>query len=538
MSAWGRSCAIGLLAVGLLCQSALAQTPNNPFRLRNLEPDIPEPEPAQVDPFEDDPVEAEPIEPEIAEPERRTSESTRPLADQLQPQPDPTPRRNRTPAAFASQQNNQPVPQSFEGRLARAPKMLGDFFGRSGTYTTTQVYFGDAVHHLLGTATGMNELRLIEDSDGVYIYGSTSFLPTMSPPLSTPVEGLTLDGGMLEDQHRSFIAFNTFEDVNVYVDPNDFTPDLIEADVFEVYEITEIMLPNPSAGDIIGRVRLQDNNSPIPQDRCFFDYNYFHNVPFTPGGVDVNRFAPGLERTFWDRLASFEIRVPMGLTLSSNLTSDLPAQVNHSELGNIALATKFLLLSSQEFAFTAGCGVSLPTADDLDVGLADGTDLISVQNDSVHLLPYLAFLYMPEYSNCFFQSFLTFDLDTNGTPVYANINDTGLQHIGRWNDQNLLTLSLSGGAWIYENNYRNSPLSRVALTGELHYTETLNDADSVGRDGFVVGDPTNNLSLVNATFGTHITSYDTTFTFGYTTPLTSSDRVFDGEFRFMLNRPY
>ena len=299
-----------------------------------------------------------------------------------------------------------------------------------------------------------------------------------------------------------------------------------------------MIIPTPCSGDIIGRVRLQDNNSPIPQNRFFFDYNYFHNVPYTSSGVDVNRFTPALERTFWDDMASFEIRVPMGITLSSSLTSDLPPDVSHSEFGNIALATKFLLLATNECAVAAGCGVALPTADDFDVGMSDGTDLLSIQNDSVHVLPYLAFLYMPEFRSCFFQSFLTLDFDTNGSPVYGNVSGSGLEHIGRWNDQHLASLSVSAGTWVYENDYRNSALSRVALTSEIHYTETLNDADSVVAEGYIVGDPTYNLSLINATFGTHIVSYDTTFTFGYTVPLTDSDRVFDGEFRFMLNRPF
>lgn len=603
MSAWVRACAIVMIAAGLLCQTALAQTPNNPFRQRAVEPPVPEPEP--VDPI--------PLQPEAgAQP--RTPGASRSLTEQLQPPIDTAAQGNRTPAAFASQQGgSDPVPESFNPRLARAPKMMGDFFGAGATTITIQEpsfivsysdFNGFTTFEGLGDGFdfGRAKLNIVPGDLGEFVPSSvfgetvdgvafrtldtiTDLNVAPTAPVDLEIVGQNGSGtsdidaqnqvqanadaalasnsiGDKESQQAAIQSTNgpgTFsstggtdtitvgvplastsestidETTNFFLDldylvsyaDEEFTP-----------EPVTVTVPTPNAGDIIGRVRLQDNNSPIPQNRFFFDYNFFHNVPYTSTGVDVNRFTPGVERTFWDNMASFEIRVPMGISLSSNFTTDLPPDVSHSEFGNIAIASKFLLLATEECAFTAGCGVSLPTADDLDVGMSDGTDLLSIQNDSVHLLPYLAFLYVPQYSNCFLQSFLTFDYDTNGAPVYANVNGTGLEHIGRWNDQHLATLSVSGGAWVYENAYRNSPLSRVALTGEVHYTETLNDADSVVSSGFIVGDPTYNLSLVNATFGTHIVSYDTTFTFGYTVPLTSSDRVFDGEFRFMLNRPF
>jgi len=300
----------------------------------------------------------------------------------------------------------------------------------------------------------------------------------------------------------------------------------------------DIVLPTPSAGDIVGRVRLQDNNSPLPQNRIFFDYNFFYNVPFTTEGVNVNRFSPGIEKTFWNGMASFEIRLPMAITLNSNIISDLPSDVSNYEFGNIALSTKFLLTSTENTALAVGLGVSLPTADDLDIGLADGTDLLSIQNQSPHILPYLAFLYAPNYSDFFAQAFLTFDFDTRGSPVYANVNGLGLNEIGTWQDQNLITLSFSAGSWLYENRNPCSRVNRIGWSAELHYTSTLNDADSVSAGSFTVGDPDADLSLLNGTIGGHVRLRKTTFTVGYSVPLTSSDRVFDGELRFFANRAF
>jgi hypothetical protein len=300
----------------------------------------------------------------------------------------------------------------------------------------------------------------------------------------------------------------------------------------------EMVLPNPSAGDIVGRVRLQDNNSPLPRDRIYFDYSYFHNVPMTSAGIGVNRFSPGIEKTFWDGKASVELRVPMASTLNTNIAADLPDDTSHAEFGNLMIAPKFLLTSTSETALAAGLGVALPTADNIEVGLADGTRLFSVTNDSVHLVPYVAFLYTPEHTNFFTQVFLSFDFDTSGNPVHADTNGTGLERMGTWQDQNLAALSVTAGSWLYKNDCRNSRLKSISWSAEVHYTSTLNDADTLSSPNFALGDRADSLSLVNGTIGAHARIEKTMFTVGYSTPFTSNDRVFDGELRFFINRPF
>jgi len=204
----------------------------------------------------------------------------------------------------------------------------------------------------------------------------------------------------------------------------------------------------------------------------------------------------------------------------------------------MALATKFLLTSTDECAVAAGLGVSLPTADDINLGLSSGAQLLSISNDSAHFLPYIACLYTPRSHNYFMQAFVTFDFDTKGNAVYADANGSGLEHIGVWQDQHLANLSVSAGSWLYENYSRSSCLKRIAWSAEAHYTATLNDADSVVGNNFVVGNQNADLSLLNGTLGGHVTLHRTTFTAGYAVPLTSSDRVFDGELRFFVNRAF
>lgn len=311
-----------------------------------------------------------------------------------------------------------------------------------------------------------------------------------------------------------------------------------------------ICIPNP--GDtVVGRVKLSDNNSALPQDRIFFDYNYFHNVPLHVSGVDVNRFTPGFEKTFTDPftnvLSSIQVRVPMATTLDSNVVADGPTNFDKFEMGNLNIALKTLLYEDAALTAAAGLGISLPTGDDLSVVTTNGTHLVEVKNEAVHLTPFLAALVTP--NDWFFaHAFLSFDFDLNGNAVsldQATIDFTNatithkLTPAGQWNDQTFMFVDLSAGAWLFRDDSITDSLSGLALTAELHYAKSVSDADSVQRDNFIIGDPSADLDLLNATVGSHIRlGLFTTWTLGYSVPLTSADRVFDGEFRTFINRNF
>jgi len=81
-------------------------------------------------------------------------------------------------------------------------------------------------------------------------------------------------------------------------------------------------VPNPGAGGVVGRTKIAENTSPIPQDRCLFNYSYFDNVPLYPGGVNVQRITPGIEKTCLGGMMSVEMKVPMAVTLDTTVTQD------------------------------------------------------------------------------------------------------------------------------------------------------------------------------------------------------------------------
>ncbi|MDZ4657203.1 MAG: hypothetical protein SH868_06440 [Bythopirellula sp.] len=544
-----------------------------------------------------------------------------------------------TPASLGG--TGQRTPQSFTVRLARAPNMIGDFFGQGSTEITVQTpssvqsfssFLGEVDYAPSGEIPGGSTVQIvpianlgdfaqfavtgaflpgdaqgiaftsIETVDQLNANGDTTFglvvtaaqgstisdtqaqanyqaaaNAYLNDPTSDPQNFLNAQQAAIIAQqgHGIFTAIpmqnNTiaFDDAEatfttqpntsgpsnpspgggISVDNSDISTNLAPGEtyllsskylasfgdqLFTPDPIT-LLLPSPAAGDIVGRVRIQDNNSPLPKDRVFFDYNFFHNVPFTSTGTDVNRFAPGVEKTFWDQQASVEVRVPMALTLDNAVLTDGLTDSSSSEFGNLACAVKFLLTSTETTAVAAGLGVSAPTADDLEVSMADGTQLVRVTNDSTHVLPYLAVLCTPENSNWYVQSFLTFDFDTTGSDVFANVSGMGLEEIGVWNDQHLATLSVATGSWFYQNYAPGNTIRRIGWQAEAHYTETLNDADSVASGNFRVGNPDSELSLVNGIFGLNVHVGKTIITTGYTVPLTD-DKVFDGEVRAFVNR--
>lgn len=299
----------------------------------------------------------------------------------------------------------------------------------------------------------------------------------------------------------------------------------------------QFAIPTPSPGDLVGRTTMADNNSPMPRDRIFLDFNYFHNAVFGPITLPANRFAPGFEKTFLNENASLECRVPMAVTLSSNLVTN-STDVLKYQVGDVMIAGKFLLFKNRRRAITAGVGVSIPTADDFSLSLADGTNLLLIENETVRVIPYIATLLTPNPDR-FCQVFLSLDTDVNGNSVFYNpgalVNGSGgdAEFEGVLQANNILRLDVSAGNWIFRNRQRR--ITDLAAVVEAHLSTDVSDPDVINTDNLLIG-TTSRATILNMTFGTHMYfGPRTNLTAGYGVPLTD-DRGFDGELRVFLNR--
>jgi hypothetical protein len=298
----------------------------------------------------------------------------------------------------------------------------------------------------------------------------------------------------------------------------------------------------PSAGGS-GRAKISDDNSVFPEDRVFFFYNYYDNAILIPSpsphALDVNRYTPGFEKTFWDRNASFEMRIPFAGTQASDVNL-AGGKDEDLEFGDLEMVLKVLLWRGDYFAAAGGLGFNAPTAAPVHVFFdSSSTPLFTIDNDSFHLLPYFGVLYTPS-ENLWVQTFVQFDIDTNGNEVKLPIPNGD---VGTLRDQNLLQVDVQAGVWLWRDTSARW-ITGLAPTVEYHYTTTINNAkfvtvpSSIGP--FVLGNQANRVDIQNLTLGVELLlGRSSTLNIAGIVPLnkpTSDNRQFDSEYFIQFNR--
>jgi hypothetical protein len=287
-------------------------------------------------------------------------------------------------------------------------------------------------------------------------------------------------------------------------------------------------------GGLVGRTKIAENTNPIPQDRFFYNYSYFDNVGIFPGGIQVHRHTSGVEKTFLDGMASIEVRLPVASTLDNNI--DLVGDVDTSnwEVGDLASTVKVLLLTRQTWALSGGLTVTAPTANDIDVTIG-GEDFLEIENESVHLMPFLGWLWMPT-DRLYVEGFLQYDVDVNGSPVHLDTRGRSL-HLGTIQDTTFQYVDVAGGYKIYQACSPCSRLQSAWLTAECHWNSSLNDPDEVLAGPLYIGNPgVTNIDVVDLIAGAHFQFQRASLGAGYAVPVgDSADQPFDGELRVMFN---
>ncbi|MCA8984897.1 MAG: hypothetical protein KDA76_14125 [Planctomycetaceae bacterium] len=249
-----------------------------------------------------------------------------------------------------------------------------------------------------------------------------------------------------------------------------------------------------------GRNKASQNNNILPQDRIFLDASWSDNALFDSATDsrthDVYRTIFGIEKVFKDGLYSVELRLPMINGYDSNASGviDTPATLG-TELGNIYVGLKRVLRHDENSILTAGLGVTLPTGNGTDY-LVGGTTIVNIENETAFLKPYVA--YSRQNGANFFQVWTELDLAIGGDEVYL-----GGPSIGEFQPQNLYSLDMQIGRWLYYNPDASGMVKGIAPIVELHYTTTINDTDNVA----IVQNyrnPFNRMDFWNVTMGTQM----------------------------------
>lgn len=281
----------------------------------------------------------------------------------------------------------------------------------------------------------------------------------------------------------------------------------------------------------------------LPTDRLIFVYNHFHNAVEVNSHLgesdidNVDQYTIGFEKTFGDGLWSLEMRMPF--TGDSDLAIN-GLGINSGHVGNLAVTLKRLLYSDEQFAFAVGLAATAPTGSDTHINFNNGASGITVENDSVHLLPYFGAMWTPS-ENWFINGFAQVDVAANPNSIsYFDTADGGFRLNGSITEQTLMYLDLSFGYWWYRS-MEDDGLTGLASVLEFHYTTALNDAHSSNlANTFRVGNGINRIDVVNMTLGLHSEwSHNTLVRTALVVPLgNEEDRFFDSEIQFAIIRRF
>ncbi len=288
-----------------------------------------------------------------------------------------------------------------------------------------------------------------------------------------------------------------------------------------------VLVNLPNGGGAVRRIKIAENNSPIPRDRFIFNYNFFNDV-FTGIG-DVNRYSFGFEHTLWSESNSIEVLFPMASSLDVDQIAG-GARSTDTEFGDLTLVYKHLLWQQDDFLVSGGLGMTVPTGDDAGIFATTGRQIVDLQHESTHILPFLAMLHTYE-SGWYWQAFLQFDFDVNGNPLRADTSGTSLQPVGVLQDQSLMFVDVGAGYWLTDPN---AGTPAVAATAELHWTGTLQDADTVNADGLNVTSLVNRYDVLNLSLGASVLVNDS-FTIRPAMVVPLHDDQFDYEAMVQMN---
>ncbi len=260
--------------------------------------------------------------------------------------------------------------------------------------------------------------------------------------------------------------------------------------------------------------KIADNQSPRPQDRFFFTFNYFDNLDKsinsrlapTFGGMAAYRYLFGYEKTFFDGNASIGLRLPLE-TLTVNSRVPGGGGGTSTALGNLTLYSKVMLLENPANGnlLSGGLAVTMPTGPTA-FGGAPG---IAGFHDA-QVQPFLG--YYRSSGRFYLQGFEAIDIPTDPHDVTMQYNDIGI------------------GYYLYRNSDPNAFVSAIAPTFETHINVPLNHVGA-----FRPNDPAGTPNVVDLTFGVNLLLRQRSMlTFAFVNPVTGP-RPFDFETTVLFN---
>ena len=265
--------------------------------------------------------------------------------------------------------------------------------------------------------------------------------------------------------------------------------------------------------------KISENQSPQPQDRVFYTFNYYYNLNSavnrrfdTPiNDLRAYRHILGFEKTFDGGRASFGIRMPIdNLYAKSTIQGNFARPGGGSTaVGNISIFTKFLVRQDPKTGslLSAGLVVTPPTGPS---SFAGAKYIQSVQTTMIQ--PFVGYIFRRD--RFYLHGFSAFEFPVDPAEVTLAYNDVGM------------------GYFLYRDPDLNSSnfLTAIVPTAEVHINTPLNH-----RNPYDPNDPAGSANVVNLTEGV---SFEfrrrSILTLGIVTPVTSP-KPFDVEALILFN---
>jgi hypothetical protein len=259
-------------------------------------------------------------------------------------------------------------------------------------------------------------------------------------------------------------------------------------------------------------LKISDNQSPIPQDRFFYSFNYFDNLN---ASVDRRIGSPiqnlqvyhqlfGLEKTFLDGRASIGFRVPLN-TISFKSTANVAGLGGSStSAGDLSVFLKYAVYRSDRFLASTGLQITAPTGP----GAFGGAKYYSYFRDT-QIQPFVGSLLTRD--RFYVQGFASLAVPTTSSDVTMLFNDVAVGYFAY--------RSLDASRW----------LTAIVPTAEAHLNTPLN------HRGFSSTDLASTPDVLDLTFGVN-TEFRrrSILSVGYVTPVTGP-KPFNAEFVLQLN---
>jgi hypothetical protein len=263
--------------------------------------------------------------------------------------------------------------------------------------------------------------------------------------------------------------------------------------------------------------KIAENQSPQPQDRVFFSFNFYANVNAAVNrrleapvnDLRVYREIFGIEKTFDEGNGSIGLRLPLNtLTANSAIRGNFAKPGGTSTaLGDLSIFAKYVLKRDPRTGSLLSAGLLItPTT---GPGAFAGSKFISTVH-STSIQPFLGYIWNRE--SFYLHGFLALDTPSSVRDVTMVYNDVGI------------------GYFLFRNPDPGRFLTAVAPTFEVHVNTPLTH-----RDPFNARDPAGTPDIVNLTYGLNLEFYRTSLlTFGFVTPVTGP-RPFDYEALLLFN---